>query len=151
MKRLLTAVMAGIVFLGLTACAASPSLPAGSDSAVASAAPVAKAKSKAVAATASKKLTAAQANARRSAENYIEMSGFSRSGLVKQLKFEQYSVKDATIAVDSMKVNWNREADQSAKGYVDMTGFSRAGLIKQLKFEGYTTKQAAHGADSVGL
>jgi Host cell surface-exposed lipoprotein len=90
-------------------------------------------------------------NAKRSAESYIEMSGFSRSGLIEQLKFEGFSAKDAEVAIDSMKVNWNEEADQSAKSYVDMSGFSRSGLIEQLIFEGYTKTQAAHGADSVGL
>jgi hypothetical protein len=97
------------------------------------------------------RLTTAQENAKRSAESYLEMSGFSRSGLIDQLKFEGFSVNDATRAIDSMKVNWNTEADQSAKSYIDMSGFSRSGLIGQLKFEGFTTAQAAHGADSVGL
>ncbi len=97
------------------------------------------------------RLTIAQENAKRSAESYIEMSGFSRSGLIDQLKYEGFSVKDATRAIDSMKVNWNEEADQSAKAYIDMSGFSRSGLIDQLKYEGFTTAQATHGADSVGL
>jgi hypothetical protein len=79
--------------------------------------------------------------------------GFSRSGLIKQLsEFEGFSARDAQVAVDSMKVNWNEEADQSAKSYIELMGFSRSGLIDQLvKFEGFTKTQAAHGADSVGL
>ena len=97
------------------------------------------------------RLTTAQENAKRKAESYLEMSGFSRSGLIEQLKFEGFSATDAEKAIGSMNVNWNTEADQSAKAYVDMSGFSRSGLIEQLKFEGFTSAQAAHGADSVGL
>jgi hypothetical protein len=97
------------------------------------------------------RLTTAQENAKRKGESYLEMSGFSRSGLIGQLKFEGFSENDAKRAIDSMKVNWNTEAEQKAKSYVDMTGFSRSGLIEQLKFEGFTNAQATHGADSVGL
>ena len=97
------------------------------------------------------RLTTAQENAKRKAESYIEMSGFSRSGLIEQLKFEGFTENDAKRAIDSMHVNWNTEAEQKAKSYVDMSGFSRSGLIEQLIFEGFTKTQAAHGANSVGL
>jgi len=97
------------------------------------------------------RLTTAQENAKRKAESYIEMSGFSRSGLIEQLKFEGFTENDAKRAIDSMNVNWNTEAEQKAKSYVDMSGFSRSGLIEQLIFEGFTKTQAAHGANSVGL
>jgi hypothetical protein len=100
---------------------------------------------------AANRLTTAQENAKRKAESYLEFTGFSRSGLITQLKFEGFSAKDAERAIHSMKVNWNTEAAQKAKSYVDMSGFSRSGLINQLRFEGFTRAQAAHGADSVGL
>ncbi len=47
-----------------------------------------------------KALTTAQENAKRSAASYIEMSGFSRSGLIKQLMFEGYTEKEATQGAD---------------------------------------------------
>lgn len=97
------------------------------------------------------RLTVAQQNAARKAESYLDLQGFSRSGLIKQLKFEKFSTKDATVAVDSIKVNWNEQAAKKAQAYMDTQGFSRDGLIKQLKFEGFTQAQAAHGAKSVGL
>ena len=97
------------------------------------------------------RLTTAQENAKRKAESYLEMSGFSRSGLIGQLQFEGFTANDAKRAIDSMNVNWNTEADQKAKSYVEMSGFSRSGLIEQLQFEGFTSAQAAHGAASVGL
>jgi len=97
------------------------------------------------------RLTTAQENAKRKAESYLEMSGFSRSGLIEQLQFEGFTVNDAKRAIDSMNVNWNTEAEQKAKSYIELSGFSRSGLIEQLIFEGFTKTQAAHGANSVGL
>ena len=107
---------------------------------------------KAAAAEAAKpKFTVAQENAIRTAQDYLDTSGFSRSGLIGQLSFEGFSAKDATAAVDSMKVNWNNQAARTAKDYLDTSGFSRSGLIDQLIFEGYTKTQATYGANSVGL
>ena len=97
------------------------------------------------------RLTTAQENAKRKAESYLEMSGFSRSGLIEQLQYEGFTANDAKRAIDSMNVNWNTEADQKAKSYLEMSGFSRSGLIEQLQYEGFTSAQAAHGAASVGL
>jgi hypothetical protein len=101
--------------------------------------------------------TVAQQNAIRSAESYLEMSGFSRAGLIDQLSSEYgdgFSVEDATYAVDHVTVDWNAEAVESAQSYLDMSGFSRAGLIDQLSSEygdQYTPEQAAYAADQVGL
>jgi hypothetical protein len=95
--------------------------------------------------------TAGQENARRSAESYIDTAAFSRSGLIKQLEFEGYSVADATYAVDAIAVDWNEQAAKSAQSYLDMSGFSRSGLIEQLEFEGYTPAEATYGVDAAGL
>lgn len=95
--------------------------------------------------------TTAQKNAVRKANSYLSMTGFSRSGLIKQLEFEKFSTEDATYAVDKISPDWNEQAAKKANSYQDLSGFSRDGLIKQLEFEGFTTEQAAYGADSVGL
>jgi hypothetical protein len=42
---------------------------------------------------------------------------------------EQFPVEDATVAVDSLIVDWNAEAAESAQSYLDMSGFSCQGLI----------------------
>lgn len=97
------------------------------------------------------KETKAQENARQSAEDYLDMSAYSRDGLIKQLKFEGYSTKDATYGVDAQHANWKKQAAASAEAYLDMTSYSRSGLIDQLKFEGYTTEQATYGVNKVGL
>lgn len=96
-------------------------------------------------------MTVNQENAVGSAENYLNMTPFSKSGLIDQLKFEEYSQKDATFAVNRLNVNWNKQAAKSAENYLDMSSFSRSGLIDQLKFEGYTQEQAEFGVNQTGL
>lgn len=90
-------------------------------------------------------------NARRSAQSYLDLMGFSRTGLIEQLEFEGYPTDVATAAVDSLDVDWFAEAAESAQSYVDMMGFSRSGLVEQLMFEGFTAEEAEHGATAVGL
>jgi len=95
--------------------------------------------------------TVSQENARESAEDYLDLTAYSRSGLIGQLKFEGFSVKDATYGVDSLHANWNEQAAKSAQDYLDLTSYSRTGLIGQLKFEGYTQAQAVYGVNQAGL
>lgn len=97
------------------------------------------------------KETVAQENAREAAENYLDMSPFSRQGLIDQLKFEKFSEKDATYGVDAQKADWKKQAAASAENYLEMSSFSRDSLIEQLKFEGFSQEQAAFGATAVGL
>lgn len=101
-------------------------------------------------------LTRSQANAVRSAEQYLSMTGFSRDGLIEQLSSdagEGYSVADATAAVDSLTVDWNENAARSARQYLSMSGFSCKGLIEQLSSDAgdkYTVEQATYGAHQAG-
>lgn len=102
------------------------------------------------------KLTTPQQNAVRSAEQYIGMTGFSRQGLIDQLSSDVgdgYEVADATVAVDSLTVDWNEQAARSAKQYLAMSGFSCKGLIQQLSAsvgDKYTESQATYGAQQAG-
>lgn len=104
----------------------------------------------------SESLTRPQKNAVRSAEQYINMTGFSRDGLIEQLSSSAgsgYEVADATVAVDSLNVDWNEQAVRSAEQYLDMTGFSCDGLIEQLSSSAgskYTVDEATHGAQQAG-
>lgn len=95
--------------------------------------------------------TVSQQNALRSAENYLDFTAFSRSGLIDQLEYEGFSTADATWAVDNVTVDWFVQAAESARSYLEYTAFSRSGLIDQLIYEGFSPEQAAHGADAVGL
>jgi Host cell surface-exposed lipoprotein len=89
-----------------------------------------------------------QENARRSAESYIDSGAFSRSGLIRQLKYEGFSAAAAIYAVDAITVDWNEQAAKSAAAYLESSSFSRSGLISQLKYEGFTQAQAAYGVDA---
>lgn len=91
-----------------------------------------------------------QKNALRTAKSYLNTMSFSRSGLIEQLEYEQYSSEAAVWAVDHVEADWNEQAAKKAKEYLDMMAFSRRGLIDQLKFEGFTEEEAEYGATSVG-
>ncbi|MFZ4835470.1 Ltp family lipoprotein [Rouxiella sp. Mn2063] len=101
-------------------------------------------------------LTGPQNNAVRSAEQYLSMAGFSRNGLIDQLSSDAgdgYEISDATVAVDSLNIDWNQEAVKSAKQYLSMMGFSCKGLINQLSSSAgdkYTVDQATYGAKQAG-
>lgn len=101
--------------------------------------------------------TVAQENAIEAAQSYLDMSGFSRAGLIGQLTSkagEGYKLADAVFAINHIKVDWNKEAVESAKSYLDMTSFSRSGLIQQLSSkagDGFTPAQATYAANHVGL
>ena len=103
-----------------------------------------------------KGLSRPQQNAVRSAKQYTSMTGFSRDRLIEQLSSEYgdgYDVADATIAVDSLNIDWNEQAVKSAKQYLGMTGFSCNGLIEQLSSSAgdkYTVSEATHGAQQAG-
>lgn len=95
--------------------------------------------------------TVSQQNALRKAESYLSFGAFSRSGLIDQLTFEDFSVDDATWAVDRLEVDWNEQAAAKAETYLQMMGFSRQGLLDQLLFEGFTQEQADYGVSLTGL
>lgn len=101
-------------------------------------------------------LTGPQRNAVRSANTYLSMMGFSRAGLIEQLSSpfgDKYSVADATVAVDSLSIDWNAQAVRSAKQYLSIMAFSCDGLIEQLSSDvgdKYTESQAAFGARQAG-
>lgn len=96
------------------------------------------------------KMTIGQRNAIKSARNYTNMMGFSKSGLIKQLEFEGYSTADATFGAENCGADWNEMAAKSAKNYIASMPFSKKRLIEQLQFDGYTQKQAEYGAKAVG-
>jgi hypothetical protein len=103
------------------------------------------------------KYTKSQEEARESAQSYLDMGGFSRKGLIQQLSSdagEGFSKKDATVAVDSLHVDWKAEAVESAQSYLDTGGFSHNSLVQQLSSpagEGFTKAQAEYAVKKVGL
>lgn len=101
-------------------------------------------------------LTGPQKNAVRSANNYLSFAGFSRLGLIEQLSSpagDDYDVGDATVAVDSLSIDWKEQAVRSAKNYLSFSGFSCRGLVEQLSSDAgdkYTKIQATYGAQQAG-
>ena len=103
--------------------------------------------------------TTSQQQALDSAQSYLaDGQGFSRAGLISQLTSQyggQFSVADATWAVDHSGADWDAQAVMSAQGYMsDGQGFSRAGLIDQLTSpygEQFTYAQAVYAVNQVGL
>jgi hypothetical protein len=89
--------------------------------------------------------TPGQRNALKSAKAYIRSGAFSKSGLIEQLEYEDYSNADARWAVARVGASWNAEAVESAKAYLKSGSFSRQALIEQLEYEGFTSAQAKYG------
>ena len=102
-------------------------------------------------------VTTSQANAIRSAQNYLDFTHFSRQGLIDQLSSEfgdQFSLADATFAVSSLTVDWNEQAAGKAQDYLDFSAFSCQGLIDQMSSEfgdKFTQQEARYGATAAGL
>ena len=97
------------------------------------------------------KETVSQSNARKAAKSYLGIMAFSRSKLIEQLEFENYSTADATYGVDAQNADWNAQAAKSAKSYLKLMPFSRISLIDQLVFEGFSQSQAEYGVGTTGL
>lgn len=103
-----------------------------------------------------KPLTLEQQNALQSAKQYLDMTGFSRQGLIEQLSSSAgsgYPKSVATWAADHAGADWNQEAVESAKSYLELTSFSRDGLYEQLTSSagsGYTPSQANYALRQVG-
>jgi hypothetical protein len=91
-------------------------------------------------------LTRGQANAVSKAKSYLRIMAFSRSGLIGQLKYDGFSTRNATFAVDYIDVSWRNQAYKKAKSYLQMMPFSLSGLIEQLEYDEFTHRQAVYGA-----
>ena len=60
--------------------------------------------------------TAGQRNAVSSAQDYLDYQAFSKSGLIKQLKFEHFSGSDARYAVNHIQRQLERAGGQVGQG-----------------------------------
>ena len=96
--------------------------------------------------------TMGEQNALKSAKAYLSLgTGFSRSGLIGQLKYEGYTDSEAEYAVKNCGADWKKEAVKCAAAYLNLDiGFSKAKLIEQLEYEGFTHEQAVYGAEQNG-
>jgi hypothetical protein len=97
-----------------------------------------------------KQASLGERNALEKAKEYLDFSPFSMKGLYDQLKFENFSDKEATYAVTNCGANWKKQAYLKAKDYLDFSSFSRQGLIEQLEFDGFTSEEAQYAVKKVG-
>lgn len=93
-------------------------------------------------------ITVSQSQASRSAASYLRAMGFSRSGLIKQLQYEGFSLSDATYGADAQNANWSAQAVRVGASYLRSSSFSRSGLIRQLEYEGFSYSDAVYGTDA---
>jgi hypothetical protein len=89
--------------------------------------------------------TVSQSNARKKGASYLKYSAFSRSGLIEQLEFEDFTNEDATYGTDAQKADWNAQAVIKGASYLKTSSFSRSGLVEQLLYEGFTDAEAEFG------
>jgi hypothetical protein len=100
-------------------------------------------------------MTSGQENALEAGQNYIDMTAFSKKGLIAQLSSsagDGFSTADATFAAKHVDVDWRKEAVEAAKNYLDMTSFSKTGLIEQLSSSAgdkFTAAQARYAVSKV--
>ena len=95
-------------------------------------------------------VTVGMKNALKKAKSYISFSGFSRTGLLKQLAYEGFTEAECIYGADNCGADWNAECLEKAKSYISFSGFSRTGLLKQLAYEGFTEAECIYGADNCG-
>lgn len=101
-------------------------------------------------ATEAQAATMGESNSLSRAKSYLETMSFSKKGLIKQLKFEGYTAKEAKYGASKCGANWKNQAAAKAKSYLDTMPFSKKGLIKQLKFDGFTDSEAKYGVSKCG-
>jgi hypothetical protein len=94
--------------------------------------------------------TMGERNALEKALDYLDLTPFSREGLIDQLEYEGFSRDEAVYAVDHCGADWNAQAARKAQSYLDLMSFSRSGLIDQLEHDGFTHRQAVYGVEAVG-
>lgn len=83
------------------------------------------------------------------AEDYLDLTAFSRDELIEQLVYEGYSEDVASAAVDSLDVDWSEQAVKSAQEFLDSGGMSYDGLIDMLKYSGFSSADAKAAVDSL--
>lgn len=101
-------------------------------------------------ATEAQAATSGESNALSKAKEYLQTMSFSKKGLIKQLKFEGFSSKEAKYGAGKCGANWKKQAEAKAKSYLETMPFSKKGLVKQLKFDGFTAKEASYGVSKCG-
>ena len=67
--------------------------------------------------------TRGEKNALSKAKMYLKIMAFSKKGLVKQLKFDGFSDKEAKYGASKCGANWKKQAAKKAKEYLQICRF----------------------------
>ena len=92
----------------------------------------------------------AESEIEKKADDYLKIDAFSREGLIEQLEYEGYAESDAEAAVNSLKIDWQKQADKKAKSYLSIDAFSKKGLTEQLEYVGFTSEEAELAVSGCG-
>ena len=94
-------------------------------------------------------LTPSQKRALRSAQNSLDLEGYSRLALINHLtQVKGFTKAGAAYAADLLRANWRKEAVESAQERIDATdGYSPTSLIGNLTLDpGFTKADATYAA-----
>lgn len=99
-------------------------------------------------------LSPSQGRALRSAQNSLDLEGYSRLALMNYLtQVKGFTKADAAYAADLLRANWRKQAVESAQERVDATdGYSPTNLIGNLMMDpGFTKADATYAAFHVDV
>ena len=90
-------------------------------------------------------LSSSQERALRSAQNSLDLHGYSPPTLIQHLRYDEgFSKADAAYAADHVRANWKKEAVESAQERVwTPFGYSPTSLIWHLRYDNGFTKADA--------
>ena len=81
-------------------------------------------------------------NAKDIAKTYIEISPYSRNGLIEELvSREKIDVRKARKTVNNLNLNFEKQALRSAKMLTQNVGYSKVKLHEELENEGFTESE----------
>lgn len=75
---------------------------------------------------------------------------YSYSGLVRQLRYEGFSLSDLLYGLSPDDFDWNEQAARKAQELVASGSYTRDALIEKLKSLSFSGKEAEYGADHCG-
>lgn len=94
--------------------------------------------------------TIGEKNCLSDALNYLNLMGYSKSGLIKQLEFDEYSETEIEYALARCGADWNEEALQLAYGYTSAMSMSKTALQEQLIYEGFEESEINYALEQLG-
>lgn len=99
-------------------------------------------------------LTPTQQQAADEAADYVEFIPSSRARLIEVLTLDgTYTEPDATVAVDSLNIDFNEQALLESQTLIEYGTYARQSLIASLSWEyggAFTLEEATYAADNVG-